>query len=88
MPRLQAQTALMAMSISETLQKLQATKGTAVGSKATKPADLEVRHYVPRAEDLLGLVFAVFFVKGGNLGTNLMIFFFGGENIFFLSTFI
>lgn len=52
----EAQTARMAMSISETLQRLQATKvsnrsGGATGSKGPKTADLEVRHYVPRGEN-------------------------------------
>lgn len=52
----EAQTARMAMSISETLQRLQATKasnrsGGATGSKGPKTADLEVRHYVPLGEN-------------------------------------
>ena len=52
----EAQTARMAMSISETLQRLQATKasnrsGGATGSKGPKTADLEVRHYAPLGEN-------------------------------------
>lgn len=61
----EAQTARMAMSISETLQRLQATKVTrsggatgATGSKGPKTADLEVRHYVP-----LGRIFLVWLLE-------------------------
>lgn len=55
-PKCEAQTARMAMSISETLQRLQATKvsnrsGGATGSKGPKTADLEVRHYVPLGDN-------------------------------------
>lgn len=77
----EAKTARMAMSISETLQRLQATKvsnrsGGATGSKGPKTADLEVRHYVPRLEkipvgywnDTPRIIFSfgyVFFFGGG-----------------------
>ena len=83
-PKCEAQTARMAMSISETLQRLQATKvsnrsGGATGSKGPKTADLEVRHYVPRLEkipvgywnDTPRIIFSfgyVFFFWGGGKG--------------------
>ena len=85
-PKCEAQTARMAMSISETLQRLQATKvsnrsGGATGSKGPKTADLEVRHYVPRLEkipvgywnDTPRIIFSfgyVFFFFGGGRGLN------------------
>lgn len=80
----EAQTARMAMSISETLQRLQATKvsnrsGGATGSKGPKTADLEVRHYVPRLEKIplewhflasFSFLDVLFFFWGGGFSLN------------------